>query len=261
MIRRFALAMLMGGVVFCAPQDPAPAAEPLPKAETILDRYVEVTGGKAAYQKRRNEVASGVLELKAQNIKGSVTRYSAEPALEYLVLDIEGVGKVESGMNGEVAWEKSSMMGPRIKSGEEKAQAMREGAFNAPIKWREMYQKAETTGVESIDGQPCYVVVVSPAQGKPLTMYFQKKSGLVMKTTTIAVSQMGEIPFESVAEDYKSFGGVTMPTKITQKAGGQEFSITIQSVKVNEELPADRFAPPAEVKALLNKAAPAAEKK
>ena len=30
--------------------------EPLPKAETILDRYVEVTGGKAAYEKRKNIV-------------------------------------------------------------------------------------------------------------------------------------------------------------------------------------------------------------
>ena len=35
------------------------AAQPLPKAETILDRYSEVTGGKAAYQKHTHETHDG----------------------------------------------------------------------------------------------------------------------------------------------------------------------------------------------------------
>src|SRR5205809_48530 len=33
-----------------------PAADDLPKAETILDKYIEVTGGKAAYEKRHTGV-------------------------------------------------------------------------------------------------------------------------------------------------------------------------------------------------------------
>ena len=66
---------------------------------------------------------------------------------------------------------------------------------------------------------------------------------------------MGDVPFEVFTGDYKTFGGVTMPTKITQKAAGQEFSLTIQDVKINQTLPADRFDPPAEIKALLSKAA------
>ena len=42
---------------------------------------------------------------------------------------------------------------------------------------------------------------------------------------------------------------------------GQEFTMTIQSVKVNEEIPADRFEPPAEIKTLLQKAAAPTVKK
>ena len=45
-----------------------------------------------------------------------------------------------------------------------------------------------------------------------------------MKTTIVAVSPMGEFPFEVLTSDYKTFGGITMPTKITQKAAGQEFT-------------------------------------
>jgi hypothetical protein len=229
--------------------------EPLPKAETILDRYVEVTGGKANYDKRTNEIAYGTLEFKAQGLKGTITRYSAAPAQEYLILEIDGVGKLESGMFNGTVWEKNVMLGPRIKTGAERAQSLREGTFNASTKWRQLYPKVETTGTDMVDGELCYKLVLTPAEGNPETMYFQKKSGLAVKITTIAVSQMGEVPFEVVSSDYKNFGGVSMPTKITQKAGGQEFTITIQDVKMNQPLAPDRFDPPAEIKALMAKAA------
>lgn len=250
MTRRYLIAALLGFTALAFGQD-----EPLPKAESILDRYVEVTGGKAAYEKRKNEVETGTLEFKAQGLKGSVTRYTAEPAEEYLIMEIDGVGKIESGIDKGVVWDKNPMLGPRIKNGTERAQALREGTFNASLHWREFYPKVETTGVETIDGELCYKVVLTPKDGNPETTYYQKKSGLAVKTTTIAVSPMGDVPLEATSADYKNFGGITVATKMTQKAAQQEFTITIQDVKFNQTLPADRFDPPAEIKALLSKAA------
>ena len=37
------------------------SAQDLPKAETILDRFVEVTGGRAAYQKHTHEKMTGTI--------------------------------------------------------------------------------------------------------------------------------------------------------------------------------------------------------
>lgn len=255
MILKIALIpLLAAGAAFAA-------EEVLPKADTILDRFVEVTGGKAAHLKRNSEIATGTLEFVAAGLKGTLTRYAAAPDKSYTVLDIEGVGKIEMGSAAGVAWEKSAIQGPRVKSGEEKAQALREGTFNAQLNWRKLFPKAETIGVETIDGEPCYKVVLTPAAGKPETRYYQKKSGLAVKTTTIAVNQMGEVPVEVIISDYKNFDGVLVPTKVVQKAAGQEFTMTIQNIKVNEEIPADRFEPPADIKALLSKsAAPAAVK-
>ena len=48
------------------------AADDLPKAETILDKYIEVTGGKAAYEKNHSEVSTGTMEFVGKGIKGSV---------------------------------------------------------------------------------------------------------------------------------------------------------------------------------------------
>jgi hypothetical protein len=64
---------------------------------------------------------------------------------------------------------------------------------------------------------------------------------------------MGEVPAEVLISDYKEFGGVLIPTKQVNKAAGQEFTTTIQTVSINEEIPTEKFEPPAEIKALLNK--------
>jgi hypothetical protein len=151
-------------------------------------------------------------------------------------------------------------MGPRVKSGEEKMQAVREATMNSTLRWRALFPKVETAGIETLDGEECYRVILTPAEGKPEVMYFQKKSGLAVKTTTVAVSQMGEIPVEVTVAGYKDFGGVLAPSKVTQKAAGQEFTITMEKVQVNAELPPDRFALPPEVRTLLEKENKASDK-
>jgi len=250
MNRRLAL----GALLTCAAGFAVPAKaadEALPAAAAILDRYIEVTGGKAAYEKLKTEIATGRIEFAAGGIKGSIERYSAEPDKYYSTLEIDGIGKVEMGVAGGVAWEKSALLGARVKEGAEKAQALREARMNSSYHWRDLYTKADTAGVESVNGEECYKVVLTPAEGKPETMFFEKKSGLLRKTTLIAASQMGDVPADLVAAEYKTFGDLLVPSKVIQKAAGQEFTIIIESVKANEPIPPERFEMPAEIKALL----------
>jgi hypothetical protein len=252
-VSRLVRGLALAGITILAAWRPARAADVLPSPESILDRYVQVTGGKQAYERRKNEIANGTLEYAAQGVKGTITRYEAEPDSYYAVLDIPGIGKMEMGVSGGVAWENSALMGPRVKTGEEKMQAVREATMNSTVRWRALFPKVETAGIETLDGEECYKVVLTPAEGKPEVMYFQKKSGLAVKTTTVAVSQMGEIPVEMTMSGYKDFGGVLAPSKLSQKAAGQEFTITMEKVQVNAELPPDRFALPAEIRTLLEK--------
>ncbi len=230
-------------------------AQALPKAETILDRYVEVTGGKAAYEQHTSEILMGTLAFPAQGLSGRLTRYAMAPDKEYSVVELGPIGKIESGVFNGVAWEKSAILGPRVKSGDEKDQAAREARFNAPVDWRKIYTKVETAGVESVNGDECYKVTLTPATGKPESQYYSKNTGLLLKTTATAVSPMGEVAVEIEVSDYKKFGGVLYPTRSKQKAGEQELDIAITSVSLNEPIPAEYFQLPAEVKVLVEKAA------
>lgn len=228
-------------------------ADPLPSAESILDRYVQVTGGRQAYEKRKSEIAHGTVDFPALGIQGTMTRYEVQPDKYYYTVDIAAIGKMETGVIGSVAWENSAVLGPRVKAGAERAEAIREATMNAVVNWRELYPKVENQGLEMVDGQECFKVVMTPSEGHPVIGYYQKKSGLQVKLTTIATTQMGDIPVDVIASDYKNFGGILEPAKVTQKAGPTEFTMTIERVEVNPVIPSERFALPAEVRALVDK--------
>ena len=68
----------------------------------------------------------------------------------------------------------------------ERAEAIREGNMNSTVNWRKLYPKVVNAGIETIDGEECYKVVMTPAEGKPITGYYQKKSGLQVKLTTVS---------------------------------------------------------------------------
>lgn len=229
------------------------AEEPLPKAEEILDKFVEVTGGKAAYEKVHNEKSTGTFEFIGKGVKGTLTSYRAEPNKMYTRVDLENIGAIEDGTDGETAWTLSVMQGPHIKEGEERAVSLRQATLREPLLWRKLFKSAETAGVENVDGAACYKVVLTPNEGKPETQYYDKKNNLLVKMTMTVVSQMGEIPTETVVSDYKEQSGLLSPHKTRHKALGQEFEITIGQIDYNIDMPKDRFDLPSEIKELAKK--------
>jgi len=248
----FSLAILVGlsqAILGQESSATSPAAD-LPSAESILDRYVEVTGGRNAYENRTSEVGHGKIEMSALGVSGKITSY-AKPGLQYLVIELTGVGEVEQGVKDGIAWENSVMQGPRIKTGDERASALRDAVFNAPIHWRKIYSKVLTVGIESINGEDAYRVLQTPAEGNAVTTYYSVKTGLLIKLTTTVANPMGNIPVEAVMSEYKEFEGILAPTKMIETVAGQKIAITIDSVETNVDIPDERFNLPEAVQALV----------
>ena len=166
-MHKLALAIVLAPVALIWAQD-------LPSAETILNKYVEVTGGRAALEKRHNQVSHGTIEIAAVGLKGNMTLYEAEPNKTHMVAELAGIGKIESGTTGDVAWENNPLQGPRIKTGDEKTEALRDSTFNASLAWKTLYSKVETAGAETVEGHDCYKVVLTPSKGNPTTEYLRQ---------------------------------------------------------------------------------------
>jgi len=230
------------------------AQEPLPKAEQILKQAVEALGGEGAFAKLHNRVSKGTFEVAAQGLKGPLTVYEAEGNKNYSLVELEGVGKMENGSDGKVYWEKNPAVGPRILEGEEAAFQARQSTFNAIVHWPKLYKKAEVVSVESVDGQPCYKLEMTPPVGSPEKWFVDQKSHLIIRMDLVYRGPMGEIPIQTVFEDYRAVDGVKLAHRVRQRLGGMlEQLITIRSVEHNADIPKDRFDLPPEIRELLSK--------
>jgi len=228
------------------------AADELPKADTILDKSIEVTGGKAAFEKMHNTVMTGSMEIASQGIKGTMVITKAEPDKSLVEIEIAGIGTIKQGYDGAVAWEINPMAGARIKDGDEKAESKLQAYFHEE-NWRDLYQKVETVGAESVDGKDCYKVVLTPKEGSPTTQYFDKKSGMLVKIAMTVNTPMGEIPVETMPGDYRKEGDLLVPHKMQMSQAGQDITVSFDSIKFNTDIPKDKFDLPDEIKALVKK--------
>jgi len=229
-------------------QNPAP-----PGAESILDRYIEVTGGKAAYSKLHNILSVGTFYVAGTSMRGTFKTYEAEPGKYLSVVEIEEGDRIEEGTLGDIAWDRSTSDGPHLKEGEEKDVSLREATFNSKLKWRLLYKKAECTGTEMIGERMCYKVVLTPSAGKPLAQYYDVESGLLVRSVITVNSPAGPVLSENSYSDYREAGGVLFPHRLAHRIGMEETVVTLDSVRCNVDIAWYRFDPPAEVKALLAK--------
>lgn len=224
--------------------------EKLPTAEEVLDKAVDALGGKAALEKHRNRVSKGTFEIPAMGQKGTLHSFEAEPNKYYQVIELPGGLKVESGSDGEVYWDVQPQ-GARILEGEEKAFKERDSRFNGPLHWRTLYKTVECVGIEKVDEQPCYKVVMTPERGAPQTIYYDTDSYLALRMDVVLKTPQGPIQAELRFADYKKVDGVRLPHKLTQKMLGMEQVMSIETIECNAEIPAERFALPQPVKALV----------
>ena len=168
-------------------------------------------------------------------------------------MESAAIGTFESGSNGDVVWEKSTMTGPKVKEGEERADTLRDGIFDPQANWRKHFREVAVLGIEPVDGQPCYKVVLTPNMGGSQTCHIDKNTFLVLKVAWVSKLPMGTIPHEVFVSEYKKVGGILIAHRAKTRFMGQEMIFTMTSIEHNVQMPADLFQLPAEIQALLNK--------
>lgn len=223
-------------------------AADLPTGESLLQRYIDRSGGAEAYAKARNMSMSGTVEMAGRNISGTVTIVE-EGEKSYTAMDFPGIGKVEEGYDGETAWEDSALEGPRILEGDEKVAAKRAATLALITSWRKVYKDAHTAGEGDVDGKPAWKVEMTPKEGKQETFFFDKESGLLVRISAVLSTALGDIATEATMSDFRSVDGILTPFAITEKAMSQNIVMRFGKIAYNAEIPSDRFDLPASVKA------------
>lgn len=240
------------------PADTKPAevkADPsLPTGLVLQDKFIAATGGREAIQKVKARISSGSLEISAMGLKGKMQLQQQSPDKGRIQTEMDGIGKIEQGSNGEVVWEVSPVAGPRIVDGPERKEFLRSIALGSELTIATQYPSMNTVAVEKINDKDAYKVVLTSADGQSMSRWYDKESALLVKQSQTVKNQMGDIQAESFFEDYREVGAIKLPFVSRQRFMNLEQKITFDKVEQPESLPAAALELPAEIKQLLEAA-------
>lgn len=235
------------------------ADENLPEAEAILKKYVDVLGGAAAFEKVKSKVTETITSIPAKKREIKTTTYMQRPDKVYAASEIVVFGKTwvsESGKNGDVVWE-SYPRKQRVLSGLEKERRLMDYAFDGVLlDWKKYFKSAKVLGVEDVDGKSCYKVALTPmdGQGEDMLYFFDKDSSLVVKVIRDAIFNDEKTKVQLYLSDYKKVDDVMVPYTTKRTAEGEDdIIITINSIKSNVDIPADKFNLPEKIKKIVEK--------
>lgn len=232
---------------------PAAAAE-LPTADQVFARHRAAIGGDAI-DKVKNAAFEFSFSMPSMGVATTGKAYQVFPGKAYMMIDLSamGVPNHEDGVLDGVAWQNSPQTGLRTLDGMEKRMALQRTRLDAFTSWKELWQKAETVAEETVGGEPCHKVVLTPADGSPVAGWFGTKTGMLLKME-VPVPQMGST-VTIKPSDFRPVDGVMMAHRVDQE-GPMPITIEYTKIRFNvDDIPAGRFDLPA---GLAAPAAPAA---
>jgi hypothetical protein len=259
-IRASVVVAVVAGASVGRAQVAAPAAASLPAAKDVIARYVTAVGGSKALLHVKSVRTTGVFEMPAAGLKGDVVVVQSLPNKMVMTTTIPGVGEINSGFNGEVAWSVNPMQGARLLEGRELEQLREESGIAAILRRAEMTSSMETVAKSEMQGQACYQVKVVYKSGRESTECYSVESGLLVGAVTKQTSPMGTVDVTTLVSDYKEIGGIKTAMKTTMQMMGQEQVMTFSKVEYDGPDDAKAFELPPAIKTMVEaKAKPKSE--
>ena len=229
----------------------APASGAQTAARAILARYAEVTNA-AKFATLPGHRVKGTFDLPAAGLSGSMEGFSDQAGRAVQIITLPGIGEMKEGVDTAFAWSMNPIEGPKLIEGKEFVENREREDPRAMRRDPAIVIDAQTLGDTTIDGDECVRLKLKWKSGRESTECYSKKSGLLIAADGVETSAMGEIKVSTSYSDYKTFEGITLPTKTVQRAAGTEVTLRITEVVFGAVDPAKLAIPP-EIQALRKK--------
>ena len=199
-------------------------------AEEIIANYVKALGGKEAIERINDYKVVGSMEMMGQNI--SVEQYFKKPNLSATVISMQGMVVQKIAFDGKTL-RMSGMQGEQEFTEGAQYESVKNDAGVCPeMNYIANGYTLSVEGIESVNDSDAYVLKVDKA-GVATTEYYDVKTGLKVRVTSVTESPMGEIQTISDYEDYREQDGVKFPFVQKQSAMGQIMTTILSSVEIN----------------------------
>ncbi|CAN5649653.1 hypothetical protein BH23GEM11_BH23GEM11_13390 [soil metagenome] len=237
-------------VAIAAIASPAPTlAQDLPDADDLIAAYVAAIGGAERFA-GQSSISHGTFSMPAMGIQGDFVLVQRYPNQMRMDISLAGLGEIQSGFTGEVGWSLNPMMGAQIMEGAELSQMREQASVAASLRDPSVVPGRETVEQAEYEGEACWKVKLTWASGRESHDCYSVETNLLVASEAVQASPMGDVPSVSVFRDYREFDGRLMPTRMIQRAAGQEQIMIIESVEY-VDVSDERIAPPQQIQALI----------
>ncbi len=117
--------------------------------------------------------------------------------------------------------------------------------FNKEAKLEAVYARLALIGKTSINDSETYVVQATPANGDTEKLFFDVRSGLLVRRYVESDTILGKFPLQTDYDDFREVDGVRQPFLIRWSFPGRSWGRKIDEVKQNVAIEDSRFNPPA----------------
>jgi len=208
-------------------------------AEEIIERMIEVQGGRKVFESIKDLTLTGSLEMAQQGLSGSLTVYKKEPDKRRVDFEVMGM-IITQAYDGQTAWWVNPQTGSTEEMEEQQAaEIKRESLPVVSILYPEKYGFTfDYKGKEQIEGKDYFVIEETYPDGFKATLFIDTETYLTYKAKVKTMGQMGyEVEAEQFTSDYKKVEGLLMAHSIITFIEGEEFmKITITGMKLNSGL-------------------------
>ena len=220
---------------------PTPTPEPLPSVKQILDRYVQALGGADALQKITSRTAKGsrigadgvlVPEEVLQKAPDKLLTVTSYPNIVF-----------SNGVNGNVVWGHSSREGATPLPDQLVVQLKRDAVFYKELKTQELYSTLTVLGRAPVRDADAFVIQAKPSDGPVEKLFFDVKTGLLVRRYTESDTPLGKLPLQLDYEDYREVDGIKQPFLIHWSMPGRIWGRKIDEIKQNIPLDDGKFNP------------------
>ena len=239
----------LGLLLLAAPPRSA-AAQTLPGARDLMEKNDAAIGGRAALAKHTSFHQVGSMTVATAGIQAQIELFKLKPTKYLQKIVLGAIGEVTQGYDGKTAWTIQPGQAAAVLDSASAETFKSLADFFGNFHDQAKYKSIETVGIVDFEGGKCYKVKIVKLTGSEGFEYFDVATGLIAGVQAAIDTPMGKIDQTSVFSDYRDFGGLKMPTKIQQKNGQFDATISFTTIEFDNVDPAV-FELPASLKATV----------
>lgn len=214
--------------------------------DEIITKNIEARGGRANLDAIQTLMIKGTMKMMGMQATLTVTTMRPNKVRRELVLPGQ---RIVEAYDGETAWHIAPFMGSpdpqKLPPAEAEALADNADFDGALVDYQQKGHRVELIGKEELQGTEVYHLKITQHSGRVVNLYLDSQNYLEMKLETTQPFREEEVKLTAYFSDYRPVKGVMMAHSIKQLLPQATQEVTIDEIKVNQQIDESVFSMPA----------------